>query len=56
MVKEEEECFLELENLLTDVPNVETIDEIRKFTDLVWTTENDVVLKSQDNDGSVRVH
>ena len=56
MVKEEEEWFSELENLLIDESDAEKIEEIRKFKDLIWSrSTNDVVFTSQDNEGAVRV-
>ena len=53
MVKEEEK----LENLLIDESGAGKIEEVRKFKDLIWPkSANDVVLKSQDNEGGVRVY
>ena len=35
MVEEEEKWFLEIENLLLD-DNVDKIEEVRNFRDLIW--------------------
>ena len=56
MVKEEEKWFMELENLLIDESGAGKIEEVRKFKDLIQPkSANDVVRKSQDNEGGVRV-
>ena len=56
MVKEEEKWFMELENLLIDESGAGKIEEVRKFKDLIRPkSANDVVRKTQDNEGGVRV-
>ena len=56
MVKEAEKWFMELENLLIDESGAGKIEEVQKFKDLIRPkSANDVVRKSQDNEGGVRV-